>query len=55
MRFPTDIFKRDFNQRDGFLRNETAKLKINPTYYEEIKNNLVLEPAALPMVCKPIE
>jgi hypothetical protein len=55
MRFPTNIFKREFNQKEGFLNNETAKLTINPIYLDEIKNNPIIEPAALPMICKPNE
>jgi hypothetical protein len=55
MRYPTDIFQRDFNQKEGFLKHETVKLIINPKYFYEIKENPVIEPSSLPMVCKPIE
>jgi len=28
-------------------------LKINEAYIEDIKNNITIIPAALPMICKP--
>jgi DNA-directed RNA polymerase, mitochondrial len=53
MNYPSDIYERNFDMKEGFLKNETAKLEINPLYLEEYKNNIIVDTAVLPMVCEP--
>jgi DNA-dependent RNA polymerase len=53
--FPSEIFERKFNEKEGLLKNEPATLVINHEHFEEIKNNLIVEPSSLPMICKPKE
>jgi hypothetical protein len=53
MNDPNDIFERVFDAKEGYLKNEPARLIINGVHLEEIKNNLVIEPASLPMICEP--
>jgi hypothetical protein len=42
------IFKREFTDEDHYI------LKINPEYENAIKDNLIISPQSLPMVCKPL-
>jgi hypothetical protein len=52
---PSDIFEKSFNQKEGLYKNEVAKLIINPIHFDEIKKNIIIDPATLPMICKPIK
>jgi hypothetical protein len=47
------VFEKEFDQIEGLLKHEPAKLIINPIHFEEIKNNLIVDPASLPMICEP--
>jgi len=51
--FPTDIFEKEFDQVEGFLKSEHTRLIINPNHFESIKNNLIVDPASLPMISEP--
>jgi DNA-directed RNA polymerase, mitochondrial len=53
MYYPGDIFERFFDNKEGYFKNELARLVINPTHFEDIKNNIIVEPASLPMICEP--
>jgi hypothetical protein len=37
MTFPSDIFERIFDYKEGLFKKELAKLIVNPIYFEEIK------------------
>ena len=45
----SNVFIRDYDFED----KDFAVIKINPEYLEEIKNNFIISPSSLPMVCKP--
>lgn len=45
----SDVFIRDFNQNES----DTAIIKINPDYLEDIKQNIIINPSSLPMICEP--
>jgi hypothetical protein len=51
--FPNDIFEKEFDQVEGILKNEPTRLIINPVHFDSIKTNLIVDPASLPMICKP--
>jgi|SRR5215469_4968670 len=51
--FPTDIFEKEFDPVEGLLKSEPARLIINPNHFDSIKNNLIVDPASLPMICEP--
>ena len=50
--FPHDIFERKFNPSSFFTR-ESVTLNINPNYLDEIRNNIIVNPYTLPMLCQP--
>lgn len=50
--FPHDIFVRKIKIA-SYFSNEPYSLEVNKEYLEEIKNNLVINPNTLPMICKP--
>ena len=52
--FPHEIFVRKVNL-DSYFTNEPYMLELNKEYLEDIKNNLIINPSALPMLCKPKE
>jgi hypothetical protein len=53
--FPANIFERDFNKLDGYYQKEPAHLVVNSDYLDEIKKNITIDPASLPMVCEPLK
>nr|QWO71393.1 RNA polymerase [Termitomyces bulborhizus] len=52
--FPHDIFIRKINLKSYFT-GEAYTLDVNKDYLEDIKNNLIINPNTLPMICKPNE
>ena len=50
--FPHDLFERNISP-SSFYSKEPATLNINSEYLEEIKNNIIIHPYTLPMICKP--
>jgi hypothetical protein len=50
--FPHDIFERKF-QISSFYTKESVTLSINHLLIEEIRDNLMINPNTLPMLCKP--
>nr|QWO71391.1 RNA polymerase [Arthromyces claviformis] len=53
-RYPHDLFNRKINI-DSYFSQIPFLLEINPEYLEDIKNNILINPSTLPMICKPIE
>lgn len=53
--YPHNIFYRDYNQKDYDQEGLSiaATFKINSDYLDEVRNNLVLPPNTLPMLCEP--
>ena len=49
---PHDLFER-YVSSSSFYSKEPATLIINSDYLEDIKNNIIVHPYTLPMVCKP--
>jgi hypothetical protein len=52
--FPHDIFIRKIKVA-SYYNNEPYSLEINKEYLKDIKENLIINPNTLPMLCKPIE
>jgi len=52
--YPHNIFERVYSKAFYFSR-EQAKLIINPKYLNEIKQNIIIHPSSLPMLCPPVE
>jgi hypothetical protein len=52
--YPHNIFERVYYKTFYFTR-EQAKLIINPKYLKEIKDNVIIHPSSLPMLCPPVE
>lgn len=50
--FPHNIFERNF-QFSNYFTGELVELKINQEYLDEIKENIIVQPSSLPMVCEP--
>jgi hypothetical protein len=50
--YPSNIFEREF-MIENYYSNTGIKLKINPIFLDEIKENLIISPTVLPMLCKP--
>ena len=50
--FPHDLFERNISP-SSYYTKETANLGINSEYLEDVKNNIILHPYTLPMICKP--
>jgi hypothetical protein len=50
--FPHDLFERNISP-SSYYTKETATLGINSEYLEDVKNNIILHPYTLPMICKP--
>jgi len=51
---PTDLFYRDLIKKEKYDKYEPAILKINEEYLDYIKENIIIHPSSLPMVCKPV-
>lgn len=49
---PHDIFERKFHA-SSFITKESVSLNINSTYLEDIRNEIMVNPYTLPMLCKP--
>jgi DNA-directed RNA polymerase len=52
---PSDIFYRDLEKKEKYNKYEPAVLRINEDYLEYIKENIIIHPSTLPMVCKPVK
>jgi len=50
--FPHDLFERNLSP-SSYYTKEVATLNINSEYLEDIKNNIIVHPYTLPMICKP--
>jgi len=50
---PSDIFYRDLIKGEKYNKYDPAVLRINEEYLEDIKENIILHPSTLPMVCRP--
>lgn len=50
--YPHDLFVRVFSKSSYYLR-ESVTISINSYYIEEIRNNVVVNPYSLPMLCQP--
>jgi hypothetical protein len=50
--FPHDLFERNISP-SSYYTKEVATLNINSEYIEDIKNNIIVHPYTLPMICKP--
>jgi len=50
--FTHDLFER-YIYPSSFYTKEVATLNINSEYLEDIKNNIIVHPYSLPMICKP--
>lgn len=50
--FPHDLFERNLSS-SSYYTKEVAILNINSEYLEDIKNNIIVHPYTLPMICKP--
>jgi hypothetical protein len=53
--FPSVIFERVLTRSKGSKKYNSALLKINDEYLDDIRNNLIIHPNSLPMICKPNE
>lgn len=53
--YPTNLFEREFKPSNYFSndKQELAEIKINPEYLNEIKENIMVHPSSLPMICIP--
>lgn len=54
-RFPSVIFEKGFESGYNPNKHETMKLKYNNFHFDYIKDNLIVDPASLPMLCEPIK
>lgn len=52
-RFPSHIFEKSFDSPYNKNNPEVMKLKFNPELFTDIKENLIIDPASLPMLCTP--
>ena len=52
--YPAEIFEKVFDDTINQHKNEVARLKFNENRLESIKNSSIIEPASLPMVCRPL-
>lgn len=50
--FPSNVFERE-HSIDSYYSKTGIKLKINPLFLNEIKENLIISPTVLPMVSEP--
>lgn len=50
--FPHDLFERKFNP-SSFYTRESVTLNINHLYLDDIRNNIIVNPYTLPMLCRP--
>ena len=50
--YPNDLFERSYKP-DSFYTKETSILTFNSEFVEEIKENIIIHPNSLPMICKP--
>ena len=50
--FPSNVFERE-HSIDSYYSKIGIKLKINPLFLNEIKENLIISPTVLPMLCEP--
>jgi hypothetical protein len=50
--FPHEIFNRKV-KLDSYYTNEPYFLEVNKEYLEDIKNNIIINPNTLPMICPP--
>lgn len=51
--YPTDVFEKQYKNNGINEMNESATLEVNSDYVSMIKENLILHPSSLPMVCEP--
>lgn len=51
-RFPHELFKRKV-KLDSYFTNEPYFLDLNKDYIDVIKQNIIINPKTLPMICKP--
>lgn len=52
--FPHDLFYREFYNY-MYYTHDPSKLAINDIYLEDIRENIIIHPSNLPMVCQPVE
>jgi len=50
--FPHDIFYREY-MNNSFYTRDPFNLKINNEFIDELKQNLIINPNTLPMICEP--
>jgi len=50
--YPTDLFEREF-KISSYYNQEPANIKINSEYLDEIRENIIVHPSSLPMLCEP--
>jgi hypothetical protein len=53
-RFPHEIFNRKI-KLNSYFTQEPFLLEINQEYLEDVKNNLIINPNTLPMLCQPVK
>jgi hypothetical protein len=54
--YPNKVFERKYKDNYNYDSDfDTAILVINDEYYDIIKNNIIVQPTSLPMICKPLE
>jgi DNA-dependent RNA polymerase len=51
--FPSDLFEREVNEKYTRTKHGSSVLIINSEHVDAIKDNIVIYPATLPMICKP--
>jgi hypothetical protein len=54
--YPHNIFEREFRQENYIspIKSEGSILKINDKFLNDIKENIIINPSSLPMVCPPL-
>jgi hypothetical protein len=50
--YPINIFEREVNPA-SYYNQETSKLTISKDCIDELKQNIMIHPSSLPMICKP--
>lgn len=54
--FPTNLFEKDYeSDPQPFSKHQIAIIKLNNDYLSEIKENIIIKPSSLPMICPPVK
>jgi hypothetical protein len=52
--YPRDLFYREI-RKDSYYTKDPCYLKVNGSYLDKIRKNIIIDPKTLPMICQPRE